>query len=153
MLKSFLYFYLASFLIFIFCIFKLHTKKTNPQIKNQNYEIIDQYFCERLAETINDNRVIKTNVSINILKRVNLSFEFFNIGKQNIDFVSEYIQHHGGWEMNHIDTIFTQLENFKLKNNLKSEDVTFIDIGSNIGWVSVIFARLGFNVYSFEPTV
>ena len=38
------------------------------------------------------------------------------------------------------------------KKNIKNQDAYIIDIGANIGWYTLIFGILGFNVLSFEPS-
>lgn len=44
-----------------------------------------------------------------------------------------------------------EMEELKIFFNLVGEQGTFIDVGANVGWYSILAAHAGADVYSFEP--
>jgi len=66
------------------------------------------------------------------------------------DIVSNAIKGHG-WDMNKIEKFNEYFMNYSTENNIPLSDLTFIDIGSNVGWFTFNMAALGVNVLAFEP--
>lgn len=71
----------------------------------------------------------------------------FNLLGDN-DIVSKNIYIHSTWETKILQRILHVLHEttIRLKTN-----VSFLDIGSNIGWFTTIIAKHGYNTISFEP--
>ena len=62
------------------------------------------------------------------------------------DIVSGFIQAEGFWEMNHPQLLAS------LGNGVLPRRGTFVDIGSNLGWYSFLFAHFNFSVVAFEAS-
>jgi FkbM family methyltransferase len=67
------------------------------------------------------------------------------------DIVSRGILRGGGWEMNKVREFNQYFINYSKKHNLPLANLTFVDIGANIGWFTLSMAALGVNVLAFEP--
>ena len=61
----------------------------------------------------------------------------------HIEYISEFIRKYGYWEKIETEILY---EIFKANKN-----ILFIDIGSNLGYFSLLAASLGINTISFEP--
>ena len=71
----------------------------------------------------------------------------FNLLEDN-DIVSGHIFRHSTWETGIINTILHVLNKTTLKLGY---NVSFLDIGANIGYFTTIIAKHGYNTISFEP--
>jgi FkbM family methyltransferase len=69
---------------------------------------------------------------------------------QRKDIVSNSVKH-GGWEMDKVNDFNRYFINYSNKHNIPLSDLTFVDIGSNIGWFAFAMAALGVKVIAFEP--
>jgi len=69
----------------------------------------------------------------------------------NNDIVSSEIRNDGSWNIQKVHEIIEQAEANRKNLGLERDEVTFVDIGANIGWFSTLMAYLGYQVLSFEP--
>ena len=69
---------------------------------------------------------------------------------KDMDIVSRYIID-GSWEGSRVEELNNYFINYSEKHNLPLSNLTFIDIGANVGWFSFNMAALGVNVLAFEP--
>jgi FkbM family methyltransferase len=67
------------------------------------------------------------------------------------DWVSHEIRGNGGWETKIVNEIILIFVEYAKKHNLSLSDLTFVDIGANVGWYTMILAAAGVNVIAFEP--
>jgi len=68
------------------------------------------------------------------------------------DIVSNAIRDYwGGWETDTVKTLNVLFQDYSKKHKLPLSDLTFVDIGANIGWLSLSLAALGVKVLAFEP--
>jgi FkbM family methyltransferase len=79
--------------------------------------------------------------------------EFFIEVYRKNDIVSSSIQGYDnyGWEGSHVEELADEFELYSQEHNISMSDLTFIDIGANIGWYTLNMAALGVNVIAFEP--
>lgn len=56
-----------------------------------------------------------------------------------------------GWEMYSVVTLKNIYLEYSAKHNIPLSELTFLDIGANIGWFTLNMAALGVNVIAFEP--
>ncbi len=73
------------------------------------------------------NKLVKIN-------NYNLNFNVFG----SDDIVSENIYRYGTWESSNIQTILIVLKKTSIKRGI---DISFLDIGANIGWFTTIIAN------------
>ena len=66
------------------------------------------------------------------------------------DIVSNAVQAEG-WETAKIEALVSHFQEYSTSNGIPLSNLTFIDIGANIGWLSFNMAALGVNVLAFEP--
>jgi len=66
------------------------------------------------------------------------------------DIVSFEIRKHG-WELEKVQELSNYFINYSKKHDVLLSDLTFIDIGANVGWFSLSLAALGVKVLAFEP--
>ena len=57
----------------------------------------------------------------------------------------------GYWEGGRVQELNDYFIKYSKKHNIPLSDLTFIDIGANVGWFSFNMAALGVNVLAFEP--
>mmetsp|Transcript_12889 Transcript_12889/g.24205 ORF Transcript_12889/g.24205 Transcript_12889/m.24205 type:complete len:417 (-) Transcript_12889:1367-2617(-) len=67
------------------------------------------------------------------------------------DIVSNSILNHGTWEHDKVIMFYNLFIDYSEKHNIPLSDLTFIDIGANIGWFTFSLAALGVKVIAFEP--
>jgi FkbM family methyltransferase len=67
------------------------------------------------------------------------------------DIVSEYITKRNGWETQIVKEFVHIFVKYAEEHNLSLSDLTFVDIGANVGWFTMIMAAAGVNVIAFEP--
>jgi methyltransferase, FkbM family len=67
------------------------------------------------------------------------------------DIVSNSIIRRGTWENAKLATFHKLFTDYSKKHNIPLSDLTFVDIGANIGWFTFNLAALGVNVIAFEP--
>eukprot|EP00554_Chaetoceros_debilis_P011242 CAMPEP_0194106108 /NCGR_PEP_ID=MMETSP0150-20130528/6197_1 /TAXON_ID=122233 /ORGANISM="Chaetoceros debilis, Strain MM31A-1" /LENGTH=354 /DNA_ID=CAMNT_0038794173 /DNA_START=182 /DNA_END=1246 /DNA_ORIENTATION=- len=86
-----------------------------------------------------------------IVKVKNYGNEFSMMVYRNNDIVSYSIVEKGGWEVSKVAEFNSYFTRYSEKHNITLSDLTFIDIGANVGWFSLNMAALGVNVLAFEP--
>jgi FkbM family methyltransferase len=67
------------------------------------------------------------------------------------DIVSDSIGGKVGWENEAANEYITIFKKYAKDHNLRLSDLTFVDIGANIGWFTIRMAAAGVNVIAFEP--
>lgn len=70
---------------------------------------------------------------------------------RNNDIVSQGVQNGYGWEYDTLNTLNSLFRDYSLDNDVPLSDLTFLDIGANVGWFTFNLAALGVNVIAFEP--
>ncbi len=73
-----------------------------------------------------------------------------NVFKDN-DIVSEFAARPNGWEPHITEEITSTLKTYSDKHSIPLSDLTFVDIGANVGWFTMNMAAFGANVIAFEP--
>lgn len=118
----------------------------------QEAEQHQQYFCDRVYPQL--MKIGTTNSTTMKLASVDGSFgwekfEMYVIPQKDI--VSNRILALGAWEGKQTKSFIEMMDAFGGKHGLHRSQMTFVDIGSNIGWLSQTVANFGFNVIAFEP--
>jgi FkbM family methyltransferase len=91
------------------------------------------------------------------LPKGSLKTKQMNVGKYVIeiydgnDIVSGSIGGNGGWENDAVHNIIAVFTKYAEDHNLRMSDLTFVDIGANVGWFTYQMAAVGVNVIAFEP--
>ena len=84
----------------------------------------------------------------------NISFNLYIASKTHdgspTDIVSAMLQSSGEWELHTISRLITFLERFRHEKRLERSEVVFLDIGANLGSISIPIAHAGFQVMAFE---
>jgi len=115
-------------------------------------------FCKRLLEGKIEVPILgRRGETIHVVSKE----KRFNARNERESFVTEtYIGGHdivsnairnGGWDMRKIERITQALKGYASQHNLTMSELTFVDIGANVGFFTLNMAALGVNVYSFEP--
>lgn len=89
-----------------------------------------------------ETKVIQSNIS-----GTSFSMHLYNGG----DIVSDVIGGSGYWELNHISVFSEVFKKYSRNHGIALSDLTFVDIGANVGWFALNLAALGVNVIAFEP--
>ena len=92
-----------------------------------------------------EQQIILANVSL-----LNNKFQMYVY--RNEDISSQEILTNQGFESDETKNLLTALSYYSSTNDLKPQDIYFLDIGSTIGWYSYFVAKYGYNVLSFEPS-
>jgi FkbM family methyltransferase len=66
------------------------------------------------------------------------------------DIVSDSIGQNG-WENDAAEEFLAKFTKYAKDHNLRLSDLTFVDIGANVGWFTILMAAWGVNVIAFEP--
>ena len=98
-----------------------------------------------LSSNSTNNRVTRVTQSNNAGNPFNMHLY------SNNDIVSNEIRNHGGWERKSVLEFNKYFTDYSKKNNIPLSDLTFVDIGANVGWFALSMAALGVNVLAFEP--
>ncbi len=69
----------------------------------------------------------------------------------NNDIVSTEILHRKAWETDKIDIFQDYFVQYSTEHDIPLSQLTFVDIGANVGWFTLNMAAFGVNVLAFEP--
>ena len=67
------------------------------------------------------------------------------------DIVSNQIKKDGTWDVSKTNLFKKIVSDYSKEKNIPIEALTFVDIGSNIGWFTFTMAAMGLEVMAFEP--
>lgn len=67
------------------------------------------------------------------------------------DTVSRSIRNIGSWQAETTRKVLYQMKRTQASRHLRPSGLTFVDIGSHLGWFSSVMADHGYRVISFEP--
>jgi len=82
----------------------------------------------------------------------NANGKFFSmVLYKNHDTVSSEILRKKTWDQNKLIDIQNYFLRYSQQHSISLSDLTFIDIGANVGWFTLNMAALGVNVLAFEP--
>ena len=133
----------------------IKNQKRFSEINSQFNEIISQkfylhqfYFCQN--QNLFNNSLIEKSIKIAKANLNKVSFDMF-VYKEN-DAISNYILDSGNWEPKETKSLYDSLLYYSKKKNISENDIFILDIGANIGWYSLFFGKIGFNIISFEPS-
>lgn len=126
-------------------------KNSNSQfdeLMSQKYYLHQFYFCQN--QNLFNNSLIENSIKFVKANFNKVSFDMFVYKKDDV--VSDYITKYGNWEAQETRSLYDSLLYYSKKKNISENDIFILDIGANIGWYSLFFAKIGFNVISFEPS-
>jgi len=137
-----------------------YSKKYDASSSTSRHENLQQaeQAGYKLAEKIDCDSVHKQQHEMvgkqrNPTKRINLSglkpFEI-EVYREN-DAVSNSILSSGGWDQAKLDLFQKTVRSYSIAEDIPIDQLTFVDIGSNIGWFSLSMAAMGLEVLAFEP--
>ena len=107
-----------------------------------------QFFCQN--QNIFNNKYLEEKLKFIKIKFDNDYFGMFVYKKKDV--VSNSILKKGIWEDKETKSILIALSYYSIKLNLPKKDIYVLDIGSNIGWYSLILGKKGYQVISFEAS-
>jgi FkbM family methyltransferase len=124
-----------------------HVKKNQEPQKTMKHEFLTiSDFCQNLDEKSNDRTTV-ANIG-NLLNGIQpFSIEIYN----GSDIVSSQIKANGSWDLSKLKLFQKTINDYSTKEGIPLNELTFVDIGSNIGWFSLSIAAMGLNVMAFEP--
>lgn len=113
------------------------------QIKSQQME-----FCN------NENKYIKAKFEqqIKLVKVDFLEKKFDIYVYTNDDIVSISISYSKNWEPRETKKLINALNYYSSLKNITSDNIYILDIGSNVGWYTLILAKFGYKILAFEPS-
>ena len=112
----------------------------------QKYLENQHHFCQSddlFVDPEIENKIKKVNAHLN-----NISFSMYVY--KSTDYVSGSISGSGIWERDQVNKVIKCLNSYSEKKNLNKNQITVLDIGSNIGSYSFYLANIGYEVFSFE---
>ena len=115
-----------------------------------------KYFKD-LAKDICDNPEAHKNQAVEARLRVSRASvlnENFNMNVyKDLDVVSWYITNRQAWEKEEMAAIYGAFEEYMREHNTADpSSLTFLDIGVQIGWYSLLMSMKGFNVVGFDAS-
>ena len=112
-------------------------------------------FCVSVQNTllimVNLEKKLYNESSIATISHVNMEKRFSICVYETNDIVSKAVRGRGGWEREILSYMNNYMIQYSKNYNVSLSDLTFIDIGANVGWFSLNMAALGVNVLAFEP--
>lgn len=112
------------------------------------YIFQQNFFC--LNQKIFNNTLIEDKIKLVKINLDNIKFDMF-VYKTN-DWVSNRIIHEKYWEYQETINVLSCLSYYSKVKNIPNHKIFIIDIGANIGWYSILFGKIGYNIISFEPS-
>jgi len=90
---------------------------------------------------------------VGILKKIGISgLEPFEIEVyRSNDIVSDHILKLGAWDSSKLNLFQNIVRSYSTAKDIPIDQLTFVDIGGNIGWFSLSMAAMGLEVLTFEP--
>ena len=107
-------------------------------------------FCVNVQNTLFNNGKLEKKLynesSIATICHVNMEKRFSICVYETNDIVSKAVRERGGWEREILSYMNNYMIQYSKNYNVSLSDLTFIDIGANVGWFSLNMAALGVNV-------
>lgn len=117
---------------------------------DDNHALKEEMDMQMGGNPYNDDMPISIGAVSNILSRSNDGNAFsIKVYDQN-DIVSSEITREG-WENDKIKALTKHYLDYSKDHGVPLSDLTFVDIGANVGWFSLNMAALGVKVLAFEP--
>lgn len=129
---------------------KRATNNSNHHIRsNKLYDVFTSASCasQPITASIYDLRGKKLIVPVTNQEISNFSMQIY----PGRDFVSDGIRKEIGFENDKVQDLQKFFTEYSAKNNSPLSELTFVDIGANIGWFSFQMAAFGVQVIAFEP--
>lgn len=124
-------------------------KKEEEQMEKEMANNEGYFGQEDIVEVVYEN-----NSTIPTVKTSNDGNEFAICAYEDNDIVSNAIKNSwSSWETDTVKELNTIFKDYSAANKIPLANLTFIDIGAHIGWLSLNMAALGVNVIAFEPMV
>ena len=114
------------------------------EVKKQQME-----FCNEQNKYINSQ--FEKQIKLSKLSFLGNSYDMY-VYKYK-DFVSKNIAFHHSWETTETRRVINALKYFSSLKNIPNDNIYILDIGSNIGWYTMLLAKNGYQVLSFEPSI
>lgn len=125
--------------------FILDSEEFNESLKNK-YLIEQNIFCKNpIVEPKIEKSIKKGKVHFD-----NVTFELYIYIKNCI--LSNSIAYKGYYEYYETKSILSSLSYYSTKKNISKNETFILDIGANIGWYSIILAKNGYSIMSFEAS-
>lgn len=128
---------------------KYNSKNIDSIFKDStNIEYLNnqKYFC---INRNNDNN-INNEIQLVKINYYNTKFDMFVYKSKDI--VSALILRNKYWDPPGTKNILDSLEFYRKKTKLNKKDIYVLDLGANVGWYSLFFGKLGYNIIAFEPS-
>ena len=100
-------------------------------------------FCESMTEQKSTGYM--KDININGLEPFKIEIYRAN------DIVSNQIKMSGAWDLSKLRLFQKIVGDYSREKGIPLNELTFVDIGGNIGWFSLSMAAMGLEVMSFEP--
>ena len=141
---------IITFLIFIVIFKQAFLLFSKFWINNQKdlkyYQDIQNNFCKNFRnfyDKVLEKKLILSRNSLN-----NTKFEIFIY--DNNDFLSRKIKINNSYDNDGTLHMLNAIRFYTKKYNYSNNDIIIIDIGANIGWYTIFFGELKYNILSFE---
>ena len=116
-------------------------KTNNDYLKNQ------KDFC------VNQNIINYLNENIQIVKADYYNIKFNMLVYRGKDILSNFILRNKCWDPEGTKNIIDALDFYHKKTKSNKNDIYMLDLGANVGWYSLFFGKLGYNIIAFEPSI
>jgi FkbM family methyltransferase len=125
---------------------KHDNEEPQKTMKHEPHEFLTIFdFCQNLDEKSKDRTTVANIENLNGIQP--FSIEIY----KNNDIVSKDIKAKGSWDLSKLMLFQKTIGDYSTKEGIPLNELTFVDIGSNIGWFSLSIAAMGLNVMAFEP--
>mmetsp|Transcript_4301 Transcript_4301/g.6294 ORF Transcript_4301/g.6294 Transcript_4301/m.6294 type:complete len:425 (-) Transcript_4301:65-1339(-) len=117
---------------------KNHSELENLWIQTKSPSFCEESMTQQYTRDMRD-------INIHGLEPFNIEIYRAN------DIVSDNIRRQGAWDLPKLHMFQNIVRDYSREKGIPFNELTFVDIGSNIGWFSLSMAAMGLRVMSFEP--
>ena len=105
-------------------------------------------FCEKINQ---DENLPQNTMRVSLDTTRNGGTKYDMIIYHKSDVVSRRIRRSGAWDRAKTEEMIRLVKEYAAKHETALSDLTFVDIGGNVGWFTLVMASLGLNVITVEP--